>query len=44
MRVDFFLHVVDGFHHLDAAGFAASAGVDLRLHDPNRAGKLLRAP
>ena len=38
-----FLHIVDGFHHLDAAGLAAAAGMDLRLHDPDRTAKLLRA-
>src|SRR5207344_1679488 len=38
-----FLHVIDGFHHLDAAGFAAPTCVDLGLYNPNRAGKLLRA-
>ena len=38
-----FLHVVDGFDHLDAAGFAAPAGVDLRLHHPDRAAQLFGA-
>ena len=37
------LHVVDGFDHLDAAGLAAAAGVDLRLHHPDRAAQLLGA-
>ena len=37
----FLLHVVDGFDHLDAAGLAATAGMDLRLDDPHRTGKLL---
>ena len=32
----FFLNVVDGFHHLDAAGLAAAASMNLRLHHPNR--------
>ena len=35
------LHVGDRFHHLDAAGFAASAGVDLRLHHPDRSAEFL---
>ena len=39
----FLLHVVDGFHHLDAAGLAASAGVDLRFHHPDRTAQFLRA-
>ena len=39
----FGLHVVDRFHDLDAAGLAASAGVNLRLHHPHRPAKLLRA-
>ncbi len=30
-----FLHIVDGFHDLDATGLAAAAGVDLRLYDPD---------
>ena len=29
------LHVVDRFHHLDATSLAASAGMNLRLHDPD---------
>ncbi len=32
----FFLHVLDGLHHLDAAALAAPAGMDLRLHHPDR--------
>ena len=43
MRVDFLLHVVDGFDHLDAAGLAAAAGVDLRLHHPDRAAQFVGA-
>ena len=39
----FLLHVVDGFDHLDAAGLAAAAGVDLRLHHPDRAAEFLGA-
>ncbi len=35
----FLLHVLDGFHHLDAAALAAPAGMDLRLHHPDRAGQ-----
>ena len=42
MRVGFLLHVVDRFDDLDAAGLAAAAGVDLRLHHPDRAAELLR--
>ena len=30
------LDVLDGFHHLDAAGLAAAACMDLRLDDPHR--------
>ena len=37
----FLLHVVDRFHDLDAAGLAAAAGVDLRLHHPDRTAELL---
>ena len=36
----FLFHVVDGFDHLDAAGLAAPAGMDLRLHHPDRAAEL----
>ena len=36
------LDVVDGFHDLDAAGLAAAAGMDLRLHDPYRTAELAR--
>ena len=35
-RVGLALHIVDRFDHFDAAGFAAAAGVDLRLHHPDR--------
>ena len=35
------LHVVDRFHHLDAAGLAAAAGMDLRLHDPDRSAEVV---
>ena len=38
----FLLHVVDRLHDLDAAGLAAAAGVDLRLHHPHRAAERLR--
>ena len=34
------LHIVDGLDHLDAAGLAAATGVDLGLHDPDRAAEL----
>ncbi len=37
----FLLHVVDGFDHLDAAGLTSAAGVDLRLHHPNRAAEFV---
>ena len=37
----FLLDVLDRFDDLDAAGLAAAAGVDLRLHHPDRAGQLL---
>jgi hypothetical protein len=30
------LHVGDFFHDFDAAGLAAAAGMDLRLHHPDR--------
>ena len=43
MRVDFLLHVVDRFDDLDAAGLAAAAGVNLRLHDPDGPAKFLGA-
>src|SRR3546814_7498983 len=33
--------IVHRFHHLDAAGLAAAAGVDLGLHHPHRSGELL---
>src|SRR6516164_7576168 len=36
-------HVIDGSHHLDAAGLATSAGMDLRLNNPDRTAKLFRA-
>ena len=39
----FFLHIIDGFHHLDAAGLAAPAGMDLGLYHPNRTAQLLSA-
>jgi len=35
------LNVLDRFHHLDAAGLAAPAGVNLRLDDPDRAAEFL---
>ncbi len=38
----FLLHVVDRLDDLDAAGLAAAAGVDLRLHHPDRAAERLR--
>ena len=38
----FFLDILDGFDDLDAAAFAAAAGMDLRLHHPDRPAKLLR--
>src|SRR5581483_11310873 len=38
----FLFHVVDGLDHLDAAGLAAPAGMDLRFHHPHRAAELLR--
>jgi hypothetical protein len=34
------LHVVERARELDAAALAAPAGVDLRLHDPDRAAEL----
>ena len=37
----FLLHVLDGFDHLDAAALAAAAGMDLRLHHPDRAAQFL---
>ena len=37
----FLLHVVDRFDDLDAAGLAAAAGMDLRLHHPDRPAKLV---
>ena len=40
----FFLHILDGFDHLDAAALAAAAGMDLRLHHPDRAGQGFRPP
>ncbi len=40
----FLLHVVDRFDDLDAAGLAAAAGVDLRLHHPDRAAELVARP
>ena len=36
------LHLVERPRDLDAAALAAAAGVDLRLHDPDRAAELLR--
>jgi hypothetical protein len=36
------LHVVERAGELHAAALAAAAGVDLRLHDPDRAAQLLR--
>ena len=33
----FFLHILDGFDHLDAAALAAAAGMDLGFHHPDRA-------
>ena len=38
------LDVLDRLDHLDAAGLAAPAGVDLRLHDPDRAAELAARP
>ena len=35
----FFLHILDGLHHLDTAALAAAAGMDLGLHHPDRAGQ-----
>ena len=37
----FLLHIVDGLDHLDAAALAAAAGMDLRLHHPDRAAQFL---
>ena len=37
----FLLHVVDRFDDLDAAGLAAAAGMDLRLHHPDRPAELV---
>ena len=39
----FGLHIVDGFHNLDAAGFAAAAGMNLGFHHPNRTAQFLGA-
>src|SRR6202166_656449 len=39
----FLFHVVDGFHHFDAAGLAAPAGMNLRLPHPNRPAQFLGA-
>jgi hypothetical protein len=36
-------HLVDRLDHLDAAGLAAAAGVDLRLDDPDRSAELVRS-
>ena len=37
----FLLHLLDGFDDLDAAALAAAAGMDLRLHHPDRAAQFL---
>src|ERR1700691_2604842 len=38
----FALHLIDRFDHFDAAGLAATAGVDLRLDHPDRTAEILR--
>ncbi len=35
------LHIIDRFYDFDAAGFAAAAGMNLRLHHPDRTAKLV---
>ena len=35
-------HILDRLHHLDAAGFAAAASVDLGFYPPDRAAELMR--
>ena len=37
----FLLHILDGFDDLDAAALAAAAGMDLRLHHPDRTAQFL---
>ena len=41
MRSASLLHILDGFDDLHAAALAASAGMDLRLHHPDRAAQFL---
>ena len=43
MRAEFRFHVGDGLHYLHAARLAAAAGVNLRLHDPDRAAQFFGA-
>ena len=42
MRSASFFDILDGFDHFDAAALAAAAGMDLRLHHPDRAGQAFR--
>ena len=37
-------HVLDRLHHLDAAGLAAPAGMDLRLDDDDRRAEIASPP